>query len=158
MWILLVFLVIVLYIALFLGMWALMWWRVFGKAGRPGWASIVPIYNQIVLLEICDKPGWWIALCLIPCFGSFFAIFMHIVIGIEVAKKFGQGGGFAVGLILLPIVFFPILGFGSYEYEGRRRKRKRVYRDEDDEDEEESERPRPRRRRPIRRDDYEDDE
>ncbi len=99
-------LIIVIYIA---GMW-----RIFEKAGKPGWAAIIPIYNFIVLLEIVGKPWWWILLLLIPI--------VNIVIGIMVAnllaKSFGQGVGFTLGLLFLGFIFYPMLGFGNYEYEG----------------------------------------
>jgi hypothetical protein len=89
-------------------------WKVFTKAGQPGWASIVPIYNVIVMLQIAGKPVWWIILLMIP--------FVNFVIGILViialAKSFGKGAGFGLGLMLLGFVFFPILGFGSARYLG----------------------------------------
>lgn len=87
-------------------------WKIFTKAGKPGWASIIPIYNIFVLLDIAGKPGWWFILFLIPI--------VNIVVGILVlaglAANFGKGGGFVVGLILLPIIFYPILAFGSAQY------------------------------------------
>ncbi len=88
-------------------------WKVFEKAGKPGWASIIPIYNTIVLLEIASKPIWWIFLLFIPCVN----IVVGILVLIDLAKNFGQGAGFAVGLWLLPFIFFPILGFGSSKYQ-----------------------------------------
>lgn len=87
-------------------------WKVFTKAGQPGWASIIPIYNLIVLIQIAGKPLWYIVLFLIP-FVNFVAA---ILISIALAKSFGKGGGFAAGLILLPVIFYPILGFGSAQY------------------------------------------
>ena len=87
-------------------------WKVFTKAGQPGWASIIPIYNVIVLLQIAGKPLWFIVLFFIPV-ANFVAA---ILVNIAIAKAFGKGGGFAAGLILLPVVFFPILGFGSAQY------------------------------------------
>jgi hypothetical protein len=130
-------------------------WKAFEKAGQPGWAAIIPIYNSIVMAQIADKPMWWgiMAAC-VPCVGLVF--FFLIAIGI--AEKFGQGAGFGVGLALLGPIFWPILGFGSSEYEGgRRKRRRRRYEDEDeDEDEDEEEYERPRRRRP--RDEDEDEE
>jgi hypothetical protein len=87
-------------------------WKVFTKAGQPGWASIIPIYNWIVWCKIVGRPAWWVLLLLI-CFPIF-----YIIICIDLAKSFGKGGGFAVGLILLSIIFFPILGFGSAQYQG----------------------------------------
>lgn len=87
-------------------------WKIFTKAGKPGWAAIVPIYNIIVLLEIVGKPVWWIVLFLIP----FVNIIVAIMVVLELAKKFGKGGGFAVGLLLLPFIFYPMLAFGDAQY------------------------------------------
>jgi hypothetical protein len=84
-------------------------WKVFVKAGKPGWAAIVPIYNVIVLLEIAGKPLWWIVLMFIPLVNFVIAI----LVAIGIAARFGKGAGFGIGLTLLPFVFYPILGFGS---------------------------------------------
>jgi Family of unknown function (DUF5684) len=89
-------------------------WKVFTKAGKPGWAAIIPIYNIIVLLNISGKPTWWIVLFLIPLVSLVFAILTYVAL----AERFGKGGGFAVGLIFLGFIFFPILGFGSAQYRG----------------------------------------
>jgi hypothetical protein len=89
-------------------------WKVFTKAGKPGWAAIIPIYNVIVLLDIVGKPLWWVILFLIPCVN----IVISIIVYIELAKVFGQGAGFAIGILLLPFVFIPLLGFGDYRYQG----------------------------------------
>ena len=89
-------------------------WKVFTKAGKPGWASIIPIYNMVVLLDIAGKPVWWIILFFIPIVNLIFAILTYV----GLADRFGKGGGFAVGLILLGIIFFPILGFGGAQYRG----------------------------------------
>jgi len=91
---------------------AFMFWKVFTKAGKPGWASIIPIYNYYVLTQIAGKEWWWFLLLFIPVIN--FIAWIMICLGL--AEKFGKGGGFAVGLILLGIVFFPILGFGSAVY------------------------------------------
>ncbi len=87
-------------------------WKVYTKAGKPGWAAIIPIYNLVVLLQIAHKPLWWIVMFLIPVVNFIFLILLYI----ELAKSFGKSGGFAAGLIFLGIIFFPILGFGSSEY------------------------------------------
>ena len=87
-------------------------WKVFTKAGKPGWASIIPIYNIYVLLTIVGKPGWWLLLFFIPLVN----LVIGIIVAIELAKCFGKGGGFAVGLILLPFIFMLILAFGSAKY------------------------------------------
>ncbi|TRX72443.1 DUF5684 domain-containing protein [Carboxylicivirga sp. M1479] len=89
-------------------------WKVFEKAGKPGWACIVPIYNIIVLLEIVGKPVWWLFLMLIPGVGIILAIWSTNLL----SKSFGQGVGYTLGLLLLPVVFYPILGFGDAKYEG----------------------------------------
>ena len=87
-------------------------WKVFTKAGQPGWASIIPFYNMYVLLTIVGKPGWWLILFFIPIVN----LVISIIVMIELAKCFGKGGGFAAGLILLPFIFYPILAFGSATY------------------------------------------
>jgi uncharacterized membrane protein YhaH (DUF805 family) len=89
-------------------------WKVFAKAGKPGWAAIIPFYNTYVLLNIVGRPGWWLILFFIP----FVNIVMLIIVMLDLAKSFGKSGGFAVGLILLGIIFVPILGFGSAQYRG----------------------------------------
>ena len=87
-------------------------WKVYAKAGKPGWAALIPIYNLVVLLQIVRKPLWWIAMFFIPLVNFIFLILLYI----ELAKAFGKSGGFAAGLIFLAIIFFPILGFGSSQY------------------------------------------
>ncbi len=90
-------------------------WKLFAKAGQPGWASIIPIYNLVILLQIVGRPTWWIAAILFcPPVGLVFSVIMMV----DLAKSFGKGGGFAAGLILLGFVFFPILAFGSSQYQG----------------------------------------
>jgi ABC-type sulfate transport system permease subunit len=89
-------------------------WRVFQKAGEPGWAAIIPFYSTYVLLRIVGRPGWWLILFFIPLVN----IVISIVVAVYLAKAFGKGPGFAVGLIFLPFIFCPILGFGSAKYEG----------------------------------------
>ena len=89
-------------------------WKTFEKAGKPGWASLIPIYNTIVMLEIIGRPIWWFLLLFIP--------FVNIVIGIMIlngiSKSFGKGTGFTLGLIFLSPIFFLILGFGDAKYIG----------------------------------------
>ena len=89
-------------------------WRVFTKAGQPGWAAIVPIYNVYVLLKIVGKPAWWLILCFIPLVNFIIAI----IIALELAKVFGKGAGFGIGLVFLGFIFYPILGFGDATYQG----------------------------------------
>lgn len=84
-------------------------WKIFKKAGKPGWASIVPIYNVYIMCEIAEKQWWYILLLCIP----FVNIYATVVLYNGIAKKFGKSGGFVVGMVLLPIVFFPMLAFGK---------------------------------------------
>jgi hypothetical protein len=89
-------------------------WRAFEKAGQPGWAAIVPIYNLYVLTKIAGREWWWMLLCLIPIV----SIIVMIILMIDVAHNFGKGTGFGLGLALLGFVFWPILGFGDAQYIG----------------------------------------
>ena len=104
-------LVTIVYLAVVIFMLVAMW-KVFTKAGKPGWAVIVPIYNVIVMLEIAGKPLWWIILFFVPIAN----IVVAILTLAGMAKNFGKGSGFVVGLIFLPIIFYPILAFGSATY------------------------------------------
>ena len=88
-------------------------WSIFDKAGKPGWASFIPIYNYLVALQICGKPTWWLLFFLIPCVWT---PIVSLLLTIELANRFGKGGGFMAGLILLPAIFFPVLAFGKSEY------------------------------------------
>ena len=89
-------------------------WKLFEKAGKPGWAAIIPIYNIIVILEIIGEPTWWVLLFFIP----FVNFIMVIILMAKFAAAFGKGAGFTVGLIVLPFIFYPILGFGKSQYVG----------------------------------------
>ena len=88
-------------------------WKIFAKAGKPGWACLIPIYNAIVMLEIVKRPVWWIILCMIPLVNI---VVMFILI-FDLARKFGKGAGFGLGLAFLGFIFYPILAFGSAEYD-----------------------------------------
>jgi hypothetical protein len=90
-------------------------WMVFEKAGQAGWKSIIPIYSTVVQLKIIGKSPW-LALLYLLLFVGF--LILVIMIGIGMARSFGRSGWFAVGLILLPIVFYPILAFGDSKYIG----------------------------------------
>jgi len=89
-------------------------WRTFTKAGRPGWFSLIPLYNMIVLLEIAEVPLWWIIGLFIPVVN----LVVMILVGLALANQFGKGTGFGVGLGLLPGIFYLILGFDDSEYGG----------------------------------------
>jgi hypothetical protein len=89
-------------------------WKVFSKGGQPGWAAIIPIYNLYIWCKLVGRPGWWVILMLIP----FVNFIIMIVLSIDMAKSFGKGAGFGIGLALLGLIFFPILAFGSAQYQG----------------------------------------
>ncbi len=97
----------------------LIMWKVFVKAGRPGWAAIIPIYNTWVLFEISGKPGWWALFAIVPYVGSVVLIILYIIAMIELAKRFGKSTVFAiVGMVLFSIIGFAILAFGEAKYNG----------------------------------------
>ena len=87
-------------------------WIIFTKAGKPGWAVIIPIYNIIVMLQIVDKPLWWIILLLIPGVNVIFGI----IIVYNLVIKFGQPGWHVILAMLFSIVYFPYLAFSKASY------------------------------------------
>jgi len=87
---------------------------IFRKAGRPAWTAVVPVYNAIVLCRIVGRPAWWAALFFVPVVNLVFVI----IVRIRLSKSFGRDNGFAVGLILVGFVFYPILAFGRAQYIG----------------------------------------
>lgn len=89
-------------------------WKIFTKAGQHGWAAIVPFYNLYILLKIAGKPGWWMLLYIIPLFN----LIISVIVCIEIARAFGKGEGFGVGLFFLGFIFYPILAFGDAEFTG----------------------------------------
>ncbi|AQQ70350.1 hypothetical protein SMSP2_00695 [Limihaloglobus sulfuriphilus] len=95
-------------------LYVIAWWKIFQKAGKPGWASIIPFYNAWVTCQIAGMSGW--------AFIGFFIPYINLVFGIIVtvllAKNFGRGVGFMLGLIFLPFIFYLILGFGESKYIG----------------------------------------
>lgn len=89
-------------------------WIVFRKAGKPGWASIVPFYNLYVLFDITWGSGMRFLLLLIPIYN----IILGIQTQVRLARAFGKSGGFAAGLVFLPYIFIPLLAFGKETYQG----------------------------------------
>lgn len=88
-------------------------WKVFTKAGQPGWACIIPIYNIYILTKIAGKPGWWVLLMFVPVVN----FIISILLSLALATNFGKSAGFAIGLLLLPFIFYPILAFGDAQYQ-----------------------------------------
>ena len=87
-------------------------WKIFTKAEQPGWGVLVPIYNCYLMLKIAGKPGWWLLLMFVPIANLVVAILMYV----GIANNFGKGAGYAIGMIFLPIIFYPMLAFGSATY------------------------------------------
>jgi hypothetical protein len=104
--------IIIFYLALMVFM-IVTYWVLFVKAGQPGWAVLIPIYNIIVFLNVAGKPWWWLFLFIIPIVN----LVMGIIAVNGVSKNFGKDAGFTVGLIFLGFIFFPILAFGSAQYQ-----------------------------------------
>ena len=89
-------------------------WKVYEKAGQPGWAAIVPYYNLYVLTKIIGRPWWWILLLFVP----FVNIVIIVLMDIDLAKSFGKSAGFGLGLLFLSPIFMAILAFGDAQYQG----------------------------------------
>ena len=87
-------------------------WKVFTKAGQPGWGILIPIYNAYLLCKIAGKPGWWVLLMFIPLVN----IVVAILVSIGVAANFGKGAGFGIGLAFLGFIFYPILAYSDASY------------------------------------------
>jgi hypothetical protein len=86
--------------------------RVFRKAGRSGWAALVPIYNLIVLLEIAGKPVWWVAFTPVPVVN----LVLGARLGIGLADRFNRGRLFGLGLFFLAPLFLPVLAYSNLRY------------------------------------------
>ncbi|OQP62689.1 hypothetical protein A3860_27135 [Niastella vici] len=100
----------ILFYLAFLGFYIYVGWKVFEKAGQPGWASIIPIYGTIVMLKIIGKPWWWIFILWFPVFGIWATNLL--------SKSFGKDVGYTLGLLFLGFIFFPMLAFGDAKYIG----------------------------------------
>ena len=103
----------IVWLAVVVAMIAAMW-MLFAKAGKPGWAAIIPIYNTVTLLQITGKSGWWFLGLCVPLLN----IYVYIRLIFNLASVFGRGMGFGFGLLFLFPIFVMILGFGSAEYVG----------------------------------------
>lgn len=86
--------------------------QAFAKAGKPRWGVLIPIYNVVLLLQIAQRPVWWLLLLLVPGVN----VVVAIVLSLDIAKVFGKGAGFGWGLAFLGFIFYPILGFGDAAY------------------------------------------
>jgi hypothetical protein len=87
-------------------------WRVYSKAGLPGWGCLVPIYNLVLLMRLAGKPGWWAVWLFVP----FLNFVIYTIVTFEVAKNFGKGVAYTLGLLLCPPLFYALLGLGHAQY------------------------------------------
>jgi len=88
-------------------------WKVFEKAGQPGWGAVVPIYNLYLLLQVARRPAWWLVLYFVPLL----FLIPLVVVPLDIAKHFGKSAAFGIGLMFLGFIFYPILGFGNSRYQ-----------------------------------------
>lgn len=115
-----VFFIFLIAAILFLFLMIASTWIIFKKAGRPGWAAIVPIYNAVVQFQVAKMNPWLILLYLlaiIPIVGSIVCVVLGIVVTAKLGTAFNKGAGFILGMILLPFIFYPILAFGGSTYD-----------------------------------------
>src|SRR5688572_7643279 len=94
-----------------------MLWRIFVKAGQPGWAALVPVYNVLILLQIIGRPWWWVFFTLaavVPVAGWIVSFVATAIMARDLAKSFGQGIDVAILLVILPVFGYPLLAFGSH--------------------------------------------
>jgi hypothetical protein len=114
-----VFYVIMMVVAVVL---LISYWKIFTKAGKPGWAALIPIYNAYTMLQVIGRPGWWLLLFflgVIPFVGSIALLVIGVILALDLAKSFGKSSTFAIlGFMFFPIIGFPMLAFGSAKYVG----------------------------------------
>jgi len=89
-------------------------WKIFAKAGEPGWYALIPIYNMVVFFKIIGKPWWWMFLVVIPVVNWIFVIWSLNML----SHSFGKDSGFTALLFFFNFIFLPVLGFGSAAYKG----------------------------------------
>lgn len=91
-------------------------WKIFTKAGEAGWMSLIPILNVVILTKIAGKEMWWVLLLFVPIAN----LVATVVIMLGLADSFGKDALWGLGLLFLPFIFYPLLGFGSAQYRGQR--------------------------------------
>ncbi|MBM4157556.1 MAG: signal peptidase I [Ignavibacteria bacterium] len=106
------FIILAVIAIIFIILYVIGGWKMFKKAGKPGYAILVPYVDLWIILEIIGRPYWWIFLYMI------IAPIIWIIISIDIAKSFGKSIGFGIGIIFLPFIFIPIIGLGKAEYKG----------------------------------------
>lgn len=89
-------------------------YKIFEKAGIPGWKALIPFYNMYVLYKITWGNGFMSLLLLIPIVD----VIISIMTAIKLAKAYGKGTGFGVGIFFLPMIFEGIIAFDDSRYQG----------------------------------------
>jgi hypothetical protein len=89
-------------------------WKIFTKAGEPGWAGLIPIYNMYILIKIAGKPAWWLILLFLPLVNLVITFLVYI----GLAEKFGKSPAYGLGMVFLPFIFFPLIAFSDAQYSG----------------------------------------
>ncbi|RMG18412.1 MAG: signal peptidase I [Bacteroidetes bacterium] len=83
-------------------------YKLFEKAGKPGWAALVPVYGNYLWLQLIGKPWWWLVLLYFPILG----ILVFVSMLIELAKAYGKYDlKHHAAALLLPFYFFPRIAF-----------------------------------------------
>jgi hypothetical protein len=102
--------------------------KLLSKAGESWWKALIPIYSNLVFLRVIKRPTWWIVFYIVPWMAWIIPeamivsvlilpfLVVAIINSFDLAKAFGRGPGFAIGIILLPLIFLPILAFGNSKY------------------------------------------
>ncbi len=103
---------VVVFFLAFIALYVVAFWKLFEKAGEPGWGAIVPIYNLYLYCKIAGRSEWWLILFFIPPVN----IVIGLIVAMDLAKAFGKSSGFGIGLWLLSFIFVPILAFGPAQY------------------------------------------
>ncbi|MDP2964589.1 MAG: DUF5684 domain-containing protein [Pelolinea sp.] len=104
--------IIILFSLIFSAFYVFCAWCIFEKAGKPGWAALIPFFNNFVELQIVQRPWWWLLLMFIPAVN----VVLAVIIIFDLAKVFGKDNGFAFGLLFLAPIFMPILALGDSVY------------------------------------------
>lgn len=112
------FLVIMSIALIFIILTVVSLWKVFKKAGKPGWAAIIPIYSTWVLFEIVGYPGWWSVLSIVPIINIFPAV-VSLIAYFKLGKLFGKSDVFSVLLVIFSFICLPILAFGNASFQGK---------------------------------------
>ena len=99
-------------LALLMAFMLFVMWRIYARAGQPGWTVLVPFYNTYVLLKIVNRPGWWLALYFIPIVN----FVVNIIVYYDLAKAFGRGRGTLLLMVFIPFVGFPVVSFSQGPY------------------------------------------